>query len=376
MKVLWVGNYHDGTGWARASLDYALALDAAGADVVLRPLRLNRHQGRLPERALELESRPSAGCDAVVQHALPHLMDYNGRFRQNVGLFVGETSDFRASGWAEHLNTMDAVWVANGQQVDACRQSGVERPVAVVPHACDTARYEQSHGELEALKKYKHAGEFLFYTIGELVSRKNLAALLKAFHLEFDPSEPVRLVIKTSGGEEAQAAVSRMTEDLKRGLRLHGGRPELYKDEVVLLDRLTDEGVMRLHETCDVFVQPSRGESWGIPAFDAMALGKTPIVTACTGYTDYLSDEEGWLVHCRPEPVLEASPAPAGLYCGLEHWWEVDLLHLRRCMRQAYEDEELRAKKAQAGMARAYDFSYEEVGRRMRGLLEGEKDTG
>ena len=41
MKVLFIGCYRDGTGWAKAAGDYILAMDAAGIDVVCRPLKLN-----------------------------------------------------------------------------------------------------------------------------------------------------------------------------------------------------------------------------------------------------------------------------------------------------------------------------------------------
>ena len=34
MKVLYIGNYNDGTGWGNACLNNILALDRAGIDVV------------------------------------------------------------------------------------------------------------------------------------------------------------------------------------------------------------------------------------------------------------------------------------------------------------------------------------------------------
>ena len=42
MKVLYIGHYKDGdTGWANASKDTVLAMDAAGIDIVPRALKLN-----------------------------------------------------------------------------------------------------------------------------------------------------------------------------------------------------------------------------------------------------------------------------------------------------------------------------------------------
>ncbi len=376
MKVLYIGVFRDGTGWGQAATDYILALDAAGVDVVPRALKLNARQHTPPARVLELEAKSSRGADVVIQHILPHHYDYNGRML-NVGLFASETSDFATSTWSDRLNTMDAVICINHQQVNAAWRSGVRVPISVVGHATDISRFQQSYQPLDQLKPYREAGEFLFYTVGEMVRRKNLAALLKAFHLEFDPSEPVQLVIKTDmpgkSPQESRKHVEAFCSEIKRGLKLHGGKIENYKDEVLITDRLTEHGMMRLHAACDCFVQPSYGEAWSIPAFDAMAMGRTPIVTDCTGFRDYLSDTEGWLVQSHEEPVFGVNDTFEDLFVGTETWHAVDIKHLRRAMREAYEEESLREEKAASGVARAYDFSYEAIGLTFKKALQHEQ---
>ena len=54
MKVLYIGNYRDGTGWSQAAIDYILSMDFVGFNVVPRPIKLNSNQVALPERILEL----------------------------------------------------------------------------------------------------------------------------------------------------------------------------------------------------------------------------------------------------------------------------------------------------------------------------------
>ena len=77
MKVLYIGCYRDGTGWAQAAIDYILSMDSAGIDVVPRPVKLNDRQVALPSRILELEKKSDRGCDICIQHVLPHMLDYN-----------------------------------------------------------------------------------------------------------------------------------------------------------------------------------------------------------------------------------------------------------------------------------------------------------
>lgn len=374
MKVLWVGCYRDGTGYAQASIDYVLALDAAGVDVVCRPLKLNDARPELPPRILELEAKSGAACTHVVQHTLPTFFDYNGRFQKNVGLFASETTHFRSSGWADRVNTMDECWVINRQSAEAARASGVTVPVRVVPHASDVGRFGAEYETLDCLSPWKARGDFLFYTVGEMVRRKNLGALLRAFHTEFDPDEPVQLVVKTSrpglGEAELRQQLTAYCVDVKRGLRLHGGDPAAFKEEIVVLGRLTSDEMMQLHATCDCFVSASHGEAWNLAGYDSMGMGRTPILPRFGGHVDYLSDREGWLVDCHVEPVFGVDDSVPDLYSGDEEWASVDILHLRSCMRRAFADSGLRKEKAEAGRLRALDFNYLTVGNIMKGALE------
>ena len=90
MRVLFIGHYRDCSGWGDASLNYIQALDRVGVDVVCRPIKLNHSRPILPERVLELEKRPLSNIDIVIQHVLPHHMDYNSKFK-NVALYATET---------------------------------------------------------------------------------------------------------------------------------------------------------------------------------------------------------------------------------------------------------------------------------------------
>ena len=55
MKVLYIGCYRDGTGWANAAINYILSLDAAGVYVVPKFVKLNEIEGQVPKRIEELE---------------------------------------------------------------------------------------------------------------------------------------------------------------------------------------------------------------------------------------------------------------------------------------------------------------------------------
>lgn len=369
MKVLFIAPYRDGTGYAHAAIDTILAMDAAGIDIIPRPIKLNNHNTTIPERIEELENKSSRGADFVIQHTLPSMMEFDGHFKANIAMYCSETSNFKASNWSSKLNCMDIAWVPSNQMIDAARQSGVTIPISKIPYPIDVSKFEKSYKPVKIQEK---GDTFTFYTIAEMNKRKNLGALIRAFHTEFEPNEPVSLVIKTHhprmSSAECKNCVVNDCQSIKEKLNIYPDS-SFYKQEIIITDMLTDDSLYRLHSTCDCFVLPSHGEAWGIPAFDAMGFGKTPIVTNWGGFKEFVTDDTGWLVDCYEEQVFGIQSG-GELYTGKETWAAVSIEHLRKCMRAAYVDSKLRKQKAELGIQKVYDFSYELVGSFIKKELE------
>ena len=369
MKVLYIGVYKDGTGWSHAAIDYILALDAAGVDVVCRPIKLNNMHFPAPSRIQELEKKSSTGADVVIQHVLPHMMEYDGRFKINIGLCALETSTFKHTMWPEYFNLMDRGWLISKHSEKICRDSDITIPLDVIGQPTDVHKYERAYPPLD-VPSY---GDFVFYTIADVNTRKNLSAIVRAFHTEFDREEPVSLLIK---GNKYDAPIQTVLkeiqthcEEVKKGLSLYP-KIEYYKQEIIVPNVVSDEEIMKLHATCDCFVSASCGEAWCIPAFDAMAMGKTPIVTKWGGFTDYVDNEVGWLVDCNMQQAFSGGGLFANMNSGHEEWAVVNIRKMQRAMREAYENNSLREQKSQAGIEKAKLFSYEAIGPRMKELLE------
>jgi glycosyltransferase involved in cell wall biosynthesis len=372
MKVAFVGPILEQSGWGEASRNWLLALDSTGVDVAARPVLFGSPDHKPSERLTDLCHRPMAGADTVIQHLPPHLMTACDLVK-SVGLFVTEGTHFRNSNWANHLNLQHLVLVSSGHNERACQESGVKTPVRRIAHATNTERYCRSVPPLELLAPLKEEGLFLFYTVGEWVSRKNYGAMLTAFHMEFDPGEPVGLVVKTSrpgtSPEELKNEVGQFWERIRAGC----GVPKPSRPLLVVTERLTEVGVLSLHHGCDVFVQTSYGEAWSYPCFDAMALGKTPIYPEWGGYLEYLDESTGYPVGCRPaygHGLDDAGWGTMGADVGVG---SIDLAGLRRAMRRAYERKDEREEKARNGVVRGLvDFSHERVGEQIVAQICGE----
>jgi glycosyltransferase involved in cell wall biosynthesis len=363
VKILYISNFYDSTGWSHAAIDNALALDAAGVQVVVRAIKLNAVQGEVPSRIRELEDNNTHGVDIVIQQVLPHLMDYNGKIGKNIGIYYTETSNFTATGWSSRINAMDEVWLPNEQAATAARNSGVTVPIHVVPQPVDVRKFYRSYEPLPFRKEYQD--QFIFYTIGEANRRKNLFTLLKAFHTEFRPEEPVQLLIKTTADPQG---LTQSFKDVRQNLRIFG-RDSDYKQEIIITDYLNETDMMRLHQSCDCFVTASYGESICLPCLDSIGHGKTPIFPNHSGFLSYCDEVTGHPVKCREEPVFGVTDTFDHLFTSTENWYSVDQLDLQRQMRVAYSDHKLRQQKAMAGIAKIGNFSYMKVGQQMKGLL-------
>jgi glycosyltransferase involved in cell wall biosynthesis len=373
MKVLFIGVYRDGTGWGQAAVDYILAMDAAGIDVVCRPVKLNSAITPIPERVIELEQKPLKGANICIQNVLPHLMDYNGHFDKNIGLYFTETDSFSGSTWPQRINSLDEAWVCCNQMKEASINSGVDIPIKIVPCATDVEKFEVSRPTLPIPDIEE---TFCFYFIGDMIRRKNLVALLKAFHLEFGVNEPASLFIKTTKEgltpEETLEHVKEMCRQIKENLKIYPSIED-YKYELIATDHITEQEMYSMHCTCDCLVMPSYGEAWGIPALDAMGFGNTPICSSVGGPLEYIGGG-GQLVDVRAEPVFGMVETFNDIYTGNENWWSIDINGLRKAMRHVFElwknDPDAYQAMRKAGQEDVKKYSYETVGKIIKELLE------
>ena len=368
MKTLFVGHYREGTGWSQAAIDYILALDSVGVDVVCRPIKLNNNNPELPERILQLESKSIRDCTHCIQHVLPHLMEWNGKFEKNVGLFVTETQTIKWSNWPAHLNLMDELWVPNMEMVDVCERSGITEPeVTVIPHAYDKDKYDY----YDEFKIDSMEDAFVFYFIGEFNRRKRLSALLQAYYTAFDRNANVGLVIKTNmPGKTAQEAMSHVRqtdETVRQQLKLYSNDHH-FPAVSFITERLTDAQINGLHKMGDCFVTTTFGDAWCIPAFDALHFGNAVISSNVGGMSDYLHGRNNcYLVDGQFVPVFGESHAIPGMGSGRDLWLDVSAARFSYYMKAVEETSRLVSEK---GCPQDLsEYTYESIGNKMKEAL-------
>lgn len=358
MKILYISPF-DATGYGEAAIQTVLAMKYVGLDVVCRQIDLNNKPVTHPV-IKELMAKSSDGCNICIQHVLPTQFDYNGNFEQNILFFALETNQLSKT-WERHCKLASKIWMINEHSTKVLKKALVRPRVYTVPHPVDTNKFTKSFpmdGPIAQLKQ--RTGAFIFYTIGEFVSRKNYGALIQAYFSEFKPFDNVYLVVKTSkdgaSPAECKQRFMQLVDDVKFNLKL-SSYPPLY----VITDFLPESELEKLHTESDMFVQTSHGEAWSLPACDALGYGKCPIVPAHTGYLDYVTTGNGNLIKAYEVPCYGAIDTQQDLYHGRQTWYDIDIMHLRKVMRRVSTWYKMAIKKSK-GLPSLEQFSYQKVG--------------
>ncbi len=307
MRVALVGDeyYPDIGGAARYAFDLSLQLTKLGVEVVVVT---HAHHGQLEEeeiagvkirrvKGLVLKDPHRAVSPLLFRRCHKYILD--GEFDVVHGLDIYSTmaekavrfahwhripcvmtchtvmeSPFlifwqRLVGWAFGLKKADRLIAVSQASAHFSRLLGFrEKRVTVVPNGVDLSCF---NGKVDAFLMRKELGidnRPLVVTASRLIKRKSPGLLVSAFARVLKVVPNAKLVIAGSGREEDN--LSRQVESLD------------IANSVFMMGGLAKEKVAQLMAAADVFVLPSKMESFGLALLEASAAG-VPIVCSNAG---------------------------------------------------------------------------------------------
>lgn len=228
--------------------------------------------------------------------------------------------------WVRQANLMDEVWVPSHFNVKTFQDSGVTRPIHVIPLGVNPAYFSPS------ITGWKPRNTYTFLSVFEWGERKAPELLIKAFSDEFSSAEDVVLICKVNNFDPS---INLESEIGKLGLRKNGGRVFIAQNRI-----LKQYELGTLYRSADCFVLPTRGEGWGMPILEAMACGLPTIATDWSSQTDFMNAANS--LQLEVEKFIPAV-AKCPYYQGF-NWAQPSYEDLRKKMRWAFENPE----KAQA----------------------------
>jgi glycosyltransferase involved in cell wall biosynthesis len=181
-------------------------------------------------------------------------------------------------------------------------------------------------------------GDYVLY-LGALMSRKNLEVAIRGF------SEYRRDPLLRPSARSAKLVLAGMSrgKDYEAGLRALADK--LAPGAVVFTGFITDEECLALLQHATVFLAPSRGEGFDLPALEAMACAIPVLCSDIPVHRELLGSDARFFPTHQPERLAA---------------------ELHRMMTRA----DLRAQLAQPGPARAARFTWERAMQRLGELYQ------
>jgi glycosyltransferase involved in cell wall biosynthesis len=333
--LVWLGPLYDPSGYSDEARGFLRALEGAGAAPVAVPtVGLDSDAGLTANDAamLDLQSHRRAHAPAVVvHHYLPGPGQPSPGGAVNVARVMFE-SDSVPAGWVPLLNQRDEVWVPTQFNVGTFAAAGVaEDKLRVLNGTLDFDLFTES---AEPLDLGVANDAFVFVTNFDFSERKGWRQLIRAWARAFDATDPVCLVLKTGSYWQDDAEVR---ERIERFVRDEVGGTERLALIQILTGTLTSTELPRFYAAADAYVLASRGEGWGRPYMEAMAMGLPTIASRWSGNLEFMNDGNSFLVDGEVVPVPGDAELINDLYRG-HRWFEPDVDALADAMRAVAGD--------------------------------------
>ncbi|GFS46076.1 UDP-Glycosyltransferase superfamily protein [Actinidia rufa] len=270
---------------------------------------LYQTQCAVEETIVICHSEPGAWNPPLFQ-TLPCPPTGYGHFRFVIGRPMFETNRLNP----EHVrrcNQMDSIWVPTQFHVSTFVQSGVDSSKVVkIVQPVDVKFFDPVKG---------------------------WDVLLKAYLKEFSEGDGVALYLLTNPYHSDRDFGNKIVEFVEDSdlVKPAGGWAWVY----VIDSHIPQVDLPRLYKAADAFALPSRGEGWGRPLVEAMAMSLPVITTNWSGPTEYITE-----INSYPLPVDVMSEVTEGPFKG-HLWAEPSADKLQGLMRRVISDpEEAKAK--------------------------------
>jgi glycosyltransferase involved in cell wall biosynthesis len=252
-------------------------------------------------------------------------------------------------GFFEHFDKCDRILVPSAHVKDAIKTVYNHPDVNIVPHGVDMPLIENEKPELFtflANKGWRGAND-----------RGGMQYVFRAFAEEFGKGEPVQLKCKINPAYNTpQFNLANEFNNL--------GLPE-DRPQILINTSEVDDKVMGDFYSGHVFVAPSKAEAWNLPVLEAMSHGIPAIVTGWSGPAEYVEHEvDGYHIDYTLKEVTDQ-----WMYESIS-WAEPDLNHLKKLMRNAYENQTVIATMGELARDKAAKMTWDASAKKLKRLLD------
>lgn len=285
--------------------------------------------------------------------------------------------------WVAPCNAprVNELWLPTAEVAQFFIDSGIrEEKIVLLPEAIDVSFYNPElqdsldlppvppsdepgrfstpspFGRVFSSKRYDHSQRdyYKFFTSFKWEERKGWQELFEAYFSTFSSRDPVTLYVHTHlwllTDEERAKTDARdpkvineriqdylnetfFEEDSERTATFLND-PATWPHYVIICDNLSEELLASLYRSVNAFVLPTRGEGWGLPTIQAMAMALPTISTAWAGNMAFMTKSNSILI-----PVARLEELPQDTMYGWEPnktWARPDVEMLKVAMQKLF----------------------------------------
>lgn len=246
----------------------------------------------------------------------------------HVHYFVWESSHLPTE-WFRSLKIPDTLLTAAQYTQKAAKRIGLE--ANILHHAVDD-RFQYREPKNDGIFTFLHHNAYEF--------RKGWEVVLEAFTKEFSLDEPVKLIMKARERKHSVWLLPARHRMTPSEYKLWQEDRQAYIDQLSLghplieekIGHLTDEEMVNMNAEADCFLFPAKGEGWGLPPFEAAAMGIVPILPNKGSFAEWFNDE--CMIDVGISGYINVEPR----YNGYMH--QVSTNSLRKKMRWAFNNQD------------------------------------
>jgi GT2 family glycosyltransferase/glycosyltransferase involved in cell wall biosynthesis len=317
--LFWHSLVAGATGYSTSSREFLVELDRRGVDIRLACIFGTDYTEPPTKdpRVDQMRARPKdSNLTQVVYSQGDAFTKNSGRYK--IGYTMLE-ADGLPRDWVSQANQMDEVWTPTSWGARTFADSGVRRPIHVIPLGFNPDYFHPD------IKGHRASRRYTFLSVFDWIERKAPEVLLRAYVEEFKSADDVVLLLKVFNHDPYF--------DLQRNVRDLTAGSDAPPVVLMLNQHIAPHQVGCLYRSADCFVLPTRGEGWGIPILEAMACGLPAIATDWGAQRQFFHADIGYPLRTRGlVPAVARMPYYAGL-----RWADPDIEHLRYLMRYVYE---------------------------------------
>jgi len=278
----------------------------------------------------------------VMSGIAPQLRrDENASYNIGYSMFEANTIP---ENWINFYNELDEIWVPSTFCAKTFNRKDLKCIVKVIPLGFDDKIF---------IPKTKQNNIFTFLAVGKWIDRKGWDLLINAYTSEFVGDNDVRLCIKTD-------EQSKSKEDLIKEY-LTNDKTSFMPRIMVNNQRVSEATLPLFYQEADCFILPSRGEAFCLPALEAMALGVPVITSDFGGQTDFVNQDNGWLIPIRM--LKHLSERLCKINSAYNNLWfaEPSVKDIRQIMRYVYQHKNEVTQKSKIAFEMAQKYTWDKV---------------